>query len=135
MPKLNGEVVQTDQLRKRERVIAAESLVGVPEGTAGSVVLATGIGWIRYWVRFDNGVERGSIDRSKLVREKLWDRYLVQRAEAAEAAALAEEQGPAAEDTAAGDDVASGDAKVVNGVTVPPHLLTRSANARTRLGA
>ena len=55
-----------DQLRKGAKVVATTDLRGVPEGTPGKVMLVAGLSWIRYWVRFDNGVQLGSIDRSKL---------------------------------------------------------------------
>lgn len=42
--------------------MAAEDLPGVPEGTAGTVVMVTGLSWIRYRVRFDNGRELNLLD-------------------------------------------------------------------------
>ena len=132
----------TGLLDRRDRVVLADDLAGVPEGTPGEVMLHTGLQWVRYWVRFDTGAERGSIHRDKLVREDEWEDFLASRA-AAEAAAEADELegaagGEAPELTAgdaggdAGDD-AGGDV-VVNGATVPAHLLSRSASARERLG-
>ena len=53
-------------------------------------MLHTGLHWVRYWVRFDTGAERGSIHRDKLVREEEWEDFLAGRA-AAEAAAEAGE--------------------------------------------
>ena len=130
----------TDLLDRRERVILAEDLAGVAEGTPGEVMLHTGMRWVRYWVRFDSGAERGSIDRSKLVREGEWERFLDERA-VAEAAQAAGELEPAASDdgaeSPASDNGGGGDGGgdvVVNGATVPAHLLTRSASARERLG-
>ncbi|MDE0578523.1 MAG: hypothetical protein F4124_02515 [Acidimicrobiia bacterium] len=129
----------SDLLDRRERVVLAEDLAGVAEGTSGEVMLHTGITWLRYWVRFDSGAERGSIHRDKLVREAEWEDFLVKRAEAEAAAEVAAESGgelgsgsgdqPAAEvDDGASEDV------VVNGATLPAHLLARSASARERLG-
>jgi hypothetical protein len=46
----------------KDRVVAAEELPGVPEGTPGTVVMVTGLSWIRYRVRFDNGVEINLLD-------------------------------------------------------------------------
>ena len=129
----------SDLIDRRERVVLAEDLAGVAEGTSGEVMLHTGITWLRYWVRFDSGAERGSIHRDKLVREAEWEDFLVKRAEAEAAAEIAAESGgelgsdsgdqPAVElDDGASEDV------VVNGATLPAHLLARSASARERLG-
>ena len=128
----------SDVLDRRERVVLAEELAGVAEGSSGEVMLHTGMRWLRYWVRFDSGAERGSIHREKLVREAEWEDFLVKRA-AAEAAAESEELagGPSggSEELPAADggDDAGGDV-VVNGATLPAHLLARSASARERLG-
>ena len=48
----------SDLLDRRERVVLAEDLAGVSEGTSGEVMLHTGMRWLRYWVRFDSGAER-----------------------------------------------------------------------------
>ena len=129
-------------LDRRERVILSEDLAGVAEGTPGEVMLHTGMRWVRYWVRFDTGAERGSIHRDKLVREDEWENFLAGRA-AAEAAAetdeLAGSSGGGTPESLAGNDSsdADGDAGgdvVVNGATVPAHLLSRSSSARARLG-
>jgi hypothetical protein len=45
------------EFKRRDRVVAAEDMPGVPEGTPGTVVMVTGLSWIRYRVSFDNGVE------------------------------------------------------------------------------
>ncbi|MDY7104822.1 MAG: hypothetical protein S0880_26855, partial [Actinomycetota bacterium] len=96
-------------LRKNEKVIATEDLPRVPEGTTGVVKLVNGFTWTRYWVFFDNGVQMGSIDGSKLVRAAHWEEYKVRRVEEAErreregeAAATAAAEAPA--ETAAVDD-------------------------------
>ena len=52
--------------REKDRVEAAEALSQVPEGTPGVVVSVTGLDWIRYRVRFDNGVERNLVDAKRL---------------------------------------------------------------------
>jgi hypothetical protein len=54
-------VADTEYARK-DRVVAAKDLGGVPEGSAGTVIQVTGLSWIRYRVRFDNGVERNLVD-------------------------------------------------------------------------
>ena len=48
--------------RENDRVEAADELPGVPEGTLGTVVMVTGLSWIRYRVAFDNGVELSLLD-------------------------------------------------------------------------
>ena len=48
--------------RRRQKVVAAVDLPGVPAGTRGTVMYVAGFSWKRYRVRFDNGVERGSLD-------------------------------------------------------------------------
>jgi hypothetical protein len=53
-------------LRRKDRVETPLDLPGVPAGTQGNVMLVNGFRWTRYWVRFDNGVEIGQLDRSQL---------------------------------------------------------------------
>lgn len=50
------------EFARKDRVVAAEDLPGVPEGTPGVVVMVTGLSWIRYRVRFDNGRELNLLD-------------------------------------------------------------------------
>ncbi len=50
------------EFKRKDRVVAAEDLPGVPEGTPGVVVMVTGLSWIRYRVRFDNGRELNLLD-------------------------------------------------------------------------
>ena len=50
----------------RDRVVAAQDLPGVPKGTPGTVLMVTGLSWIRYRVRFDNGVEMSLLDGEHL---------------------------------------------------------------------
>ena len=50
------------EFSRKDRVVAAEDLAGVPEGTPGVVVMVTGLSWIRYRVRFDNGREINLLD-------------------------------------------------------------------------
>ncbi|MFV2039089.1 MAG: hypothetical protein ACC660_02480, partial [Acidimicrobiales bacterium] len=117
-------------LRRKEPVKAAVGMRGVPEGTPGRVILSHGLNWVRYWVRFDNGVEMGSIHRQKLVRESEWNTYLVERDQAVEDTSDPVEastgDGPAAGTTGAG--------ATVNGVQVPQLLLDRTESALERLG-
>ena len=50
------------EFSRKDKVEAAEDLPGVPEGTPGVVVIVTGLSWIRYRVRFDNGRELNLLD-------------------------------------------------------------------------
>lgn len=50
------------QYRAKDRVEAADDLPGVPAGTPGKVLMVTGLSWIRYRVRFDNGFELNLLD-------------------------------------------------------------------------
>lgn len=56
------------EFARKDRVVAAEDLPGVPEGTPGVVVIVTGLSWIRYRVRFDNGLELNMLDARYLKR-------------------------------------------------------------------
>ena len=49
-----------------------DGLRGVPEGTPGKVLVSVGLTWIRYRVRFGNGVELGSLDRAVLLSTREW---------------------------------------------------------------
>jgi hypothetical protein len=106
---------------------------GIPAGTTGRVIVVEGLTWIRYWVRFDNGVVRGSLNRKLVARPSEWTE-IVRRREAGED--LLEEGGEVA--AAAGDGAAaadgSGETVMVNGVAVPAHLIERSKNRRQALG-
>ena len=79
---------KSDVLRRKEKVVAAVDLPGVPAGTPGKVFLIDGITWIRYRVLFENGVEIGSLDRSVLARRSEWEEQEQQRRAEERAAAL-----------------------------------------------
>ncbi len=121
------------ELRRKERVVAAEAMRGVPEGTEGTVTMVSGLSWIRYWVRFDNGVAMGSINRSKLARPEEWQRHL--RGEDEPVASPT--GGDAVEAAVSGDQAAGGAADVTtpNGTVVPAKLIERAKRARERLSA
>ena len=126
----------TEVLRRKERIRAAVDLRDVPEGTTGKILLSNGIYWIRYWVRFDNGVEMGSIHRDKLVRVNEWDQYLVDRELAAERAGAGADETEPGDETgdAEGGDGEGGDGVTVGGVTIPQLLLDRTKAALERFG-
>jgi hypothetical protein len=57
-------------LAKGDKVIATVDLEGVPAGTVGKIVLANGFNWLRYRVRFSNGIELNDLDGRHLKPEK-----------------------------------------------------------------
>ena len=122
-----------DALVRKDRVVAAVDMPGIPAGTKGKITFVEGFTWVRYWVRFENGVVRGSINRNKLVRPVEWARIQERRAlgiiDEDEDSGDAE---PASTADATGEAVAAGAA--VNGVSIPAHLLERSVNRRQVLG-
>lgn len=129
------KVVDPDpQLKKRAKVVAREDLRDVPEGTNGRVILVNGFAWVRYWVRFDNGISLGSLDRNVLATEAEWKRHLAGEDVWGEAAA--EASGGEGGEAAAAGDAGGGSGKATpNGTVVPQLLLDRSAAARARLAA
>jgi hypothetical protein len=121
-------------LRRKDRVVAAVDMPGIPAGTPGRVTMVAGFDWIRYWVRFANGVVRGSLGREKLARPG--EPFGAER-EALRAAAVAP-SGPApgaGDGDGASSAAGGGDGVVHNGVLVPGHLLERSKRRREALGA
>jgi hypothetical protein len=114
-------------LRKGAAVVARRDMRDVPEGTKGKVVLVNGLSWIRYWVRFENGVAMGSVNRANLATPKEWERHLRGEDVTEAVAADGGDDGAAA----GGDD---GGGVTVNGVLVPQRLIERTKAARARLG-
>jgi hypothetical protein len=117
-----------EPLKRKDRVVAALDMPGIPAGTEGKVIMVAGFTWIRYWVRFENGVERGSINRTNLVRpgEPFGPELLELRANAEAPVAVADGGGEAA---------AAGGGVEVGGVMIPQHLLDRSMKRREAIGA
>ena len=66
-----------------DTVVSSVELQGVPAGTAGKVILANGFNWLRYRVRFSNGVELGDLDGRHLTPTGRTARRLARRAAAA----------------------------------------------------
>jgi hypothetical protein len=118
-------------LKPKERIVATADMPGIPEGTTGKVILPEGLTWIRYWVRFDNGVVRGTIDRSKLARPREWAE-LVRRRELGEDVGAS--TAAASSDAAPAAAAAEGESILVNGVPVPGFLIERSKARREFLG-
>ena len=119
----------TKVLTKQQEVVAATDLKGVPEGTSGKVMLSNGLDWVRYWVKFENGVEMGSLHRNKLVSAEDWDLYLEEREDGA--LTLEETTDSADEESSS---AGSGGGVEVNGVLVPQLLLDRTQAALERFG-
>tara|TARA_Y100000746_G_scaffold227557_1_gene234346 strand:+ start:658 stop:1041 length:384 start_codon:yes stop_codon:yes gene_type:complete len=119
----------TKVLTKQQEVVAATNLKGVPEGTIGKVMLSNGLDWVRYWVKFENGVEMGSLHRNKLVSAEDWDLFLEEREDGA--LPLEETTDSADEESST---TGSGGGVEVNGVLVPQLLLDRSQAALERFG-
>lgn len=122
----------SELLKPKERVVATSDMPGIPEGTTGKVILPEGLTWIRYWVRFDNGVVRGTIDRSKLARPGEWAE-LVRRREAGEDTTVNAGAGSAGDGAPAAAE-AAGESVMINGVAVPGFLIERSKARREFLG-
>ena len=119
----------TKDLTKQQEVVAATNLKGVPEGTTGKVMLSNGLDWVRYWVKFENGVEIGSLHRNKLVSAEDWNLYLEEREDGA--LTLEETTDSADEESSS---AGSGGGVEVNGVLVPQLLLDRTQAALERFG-
>ena len=116
-------------LPKKAKVVAAVDLRGVPAGTPGKVVLINGLTWIRYWVRFANGVTMGSLGRDRLATPAEWTRKLAGGDESlATGGAVAEGADDAAEAADAGG-------VTVNGHVIPSKLIERSKAALARHAA
>jgi hypothetical protein len=122
----------TDRFKTGERVVAAQPMPGVPEGTKGKVIMVEGLTWIRYWVRFANGVVRGSLHRDKLAKAGEWRAILAERARVA-ALPAEEEKAEAPAEAEPGEGAAAAPASGAAS-RVPAHLLERSRQARAKAG-
>jgi hypothetical protein len=127
-------LTDNDVLRKGEKVVAASSMPGIPEGTGGKVFMVSGFEWIRYWVRFENGQVRGSIHRHELCRVRDWPELQARRARGEDEPAAASTAGSADGDGDGSAPAAAGEGIMHAGVLVPAHLLERSKKRREALG-
>jgi len=119
-------------LRKGAKVVARTALREVPEATTGKVTMVTGLTWIRYWVRFDNGVSLGTIDRKRLATPDEWKRALAGDDEDEATGFIDGATGDAlVEDDADG----AGGATTANGTFVSQKHIDRARAARARLAA
>lgn len=53
-------------LDRGDSVRTTVELPGVPLGMSGKIILANGFNWLRYRIRFENGVELGDLDGRQL---------------------------------------------------------------------
>ncbi len=53
-------------LRIGDRVVTTVDVADVPAGSEGKIILANGFNWLRYRVRFSNGVEIADLDQRQL---------------------------------------------------------------------
>jgi hypothetical protein len=118
-------------LRKGAKVVARTALRDVPEGTTGKVILVAGLSWIRYWVRFDNGISLGTVDRKVLATPEEWKRFLAGDEE------VATSDASSSDDDGAGDAGAddAGGVTTPNGTFVSQKHIDRAKAARARLAA
>lgn len=130
--------LQATPYKRGTKVRLVNDIPGRAAGAQGKIALANGITWKRYWVRFADGTSEGHVDHHSLVKADDYDKFRIARhreeieaKEAAEAAAAGQ-----VGDTGdgAGTEAATGGGATVNGVSIPQHLLDRSAAARVRLG-
>ncbi len=134
--RISAEIGNTAELKRKSKVRAFTPLPGVPEGTPGRVVLVNGWDqWIRYHVIFDNGVGIGSLNRQHLAPAKQYDELVDKRRGALESGVFDRAEAAEVAADGGGGEALGGEAPVVNGVSIPPHLLERSAAARARLTA
>ena len=118
-------------LERKARVVAAIDLPGIPAGTTGKVSFVQGFTWIRYWVRWNNGVLRGSMNRKVLATPAEWKRLEERRALGLSDDDVAAGGGDAGGGDAGGEAEAAG--AEVNGVAIPAKLLERSKARRALL--
>ena len=123
-----------DALDRKELVFARHDMPGIPAGTRGKVTFVEGFTWIRYWVRFENGVIRGSINRKNLATRAEWQRILDRRAQGLPDDETASAASGGGGGGAGADGEAAAAGAVVNGVSIPAFLLERSQNRRAALG-
>ena len=65
-----AELPDTEPFRRKDKVVAAVDLPGIPAGTAGKVIFVAGFDWIRYWVRLGQRRRTGLDQPQALVRPR-----------------------------------------------------------------
>lgn len=121
--------------KRKDKVVAATTMPGIPEGTPGKVTMVAGFDWVRYWVRFENGVARGSIDGAKLARASEWEAIKARRLAGDDEVDAGSAAGGDAGDGGGDAPAAAGEGYLHAGVLIPQHLLDRSKKRREALGA
>jgi len=85
-----ADTISTErEFERRQKVVAAVDLPGVPAGTFGKIWYAAGVTWMRYHVQFDNGVELSNVDGGDLRDRKA---YLAEQREAEQERLAAERE-------------------------------------------
>jgi len=69
---MRATISTTKVFKRRQKVVAAVDLPGVPAGTPGKIWIVSGVTWIRYHVAFENGGELANLDASQLRDRKVW---------------------------------------------------------------
>jgi hypothetical protein len=115
----------TDELHRRDPVVAVKAIGDIAEGTHGQVKAIVGQAWTRYLIRWDSGEWTGTVDGTQVVREDRVDQYRVRQAELAAAKSVVVASAVPSDAPAGGGD----------GGRVPEHLLERSRQARARAAA
>ena len=117
----------SDQLRKGAKVVNRVELRDVPVGTSGKVIMVSGITWIRYWVRFENGEVLGSISRDKLATKQ----DLIDRANGVGPDTAVDGDAEGGGEASVADD--TGGVTTPNGTFVSQKHIDRAKAARARL--
>ena len=122
----------SDQLRKGNKVGALNDMRDVPAGTEGKVIMVAGFTWVRYWVRFENGIYLGTVNRHELATPDEWKRHLSGEGEPVVTEGSDDGDGGGG-DTGGGGG--AGGVTTANGTFVPQRLIDMAKAARTRLAA
>lgn len=69
---MRASISTTKVFKRRQKVVAAVDLPGVPAGTPGKIWIVSGVTWIRYHVAFENGGELANLDAAQLCDRKVW---------------------------------------------------------------
>ncbi len=69
---MRATISTTKVFKRRQKVVAAVDLPGVPAGTPGKIWIVSGVTWIRYHVAFENGGELANLDAAQLCDRKTW---------------------------------------------------------------
>ena len=70
---------QAARLKRGTKVRLVNDHGSIPAGTAGTIAVANGLTWKRYWVRLADGRSVSHVDHDSLIPAKHYDRFLVAR--------------------------------------------------------